>query len=174
MQHDAIWEGNYKIPWDDPDFSRRMLAEHLSQDHDMASRRLEWIDKQVAWIHDDLLGGQPARILDLGCAESTNPLEMATLGFEVHGVDLWPLPVAHPNFSMVRADAARIPYADNSFDVAVCLSTVEHVGLDWYAANPQGASDVKLIAEIVRVLKPGGRFILTVPFGQAAVTPVPE
>ena len=30
------WHGAYKIPWEDPDFSKRMLAEHLAQDHDMA------------------------------------------------------------------------------------------------------------------------------------------
>ncbi|EOI1394309.1 hypothetical protein ACMGOD_005528 [Klebsiella oxytoca] len=28
-----------KIPWDEPAFSQRMLANHLSQDHDWASRR---------------------------------------------------------------------------------------------------------------------------------------
>ena len=65
--NDSIWCRPYKIPWDDPDFSRRMLAEHLSQDHDLASRRTEWIDRQVAWIHQDLLKGRPVRILDLGC-----------------------------------------------------------------------------------------------------------
>ena len=67
MQNDNIWHRAYKIPWDDPDFSRRMLAEHMAQDHDLSSRRAEWIDRQVAWIHDDLLNEQPARILDLGC-----------------------------------------------------------------------------------------------------------
>lgn len=66
MQNDNPWHGAYKIPWDDPDFRRRMLAEHLTQDHDMASRRAEWIDKQTAWIHDRLLNRKPARILDLG------------------------------------------------------------------------------------------------------------
>jgi hypothetical protein len=36
MQNDNIWHGAYKIPWDEPEFSRRMLVEHLSQDHDLA------------------------------------------------------------------------------------------------------------------------------------------
>ncbi len=67
IQNDNTWLGAYKIPWDDPDFSRRMLVEHLSQNHDMASRRTEWIDKQVAWIHDVCSDGQPTSILDLGC-----------------------------------------------------------------------------------------------------------
>lgn len=33
-----------KIPWDEPAFSQRMLENHLSQDHDWASRRLTVLD----------------------------------------------------------------------------------------------------------------------------------
>ena len=36
-----------RLPWDDPEFSERMLREHLSQDHDMASRRQNLIDLHV-------------------------------------------------------------------------------------------------------------------------------
>ena len=32
------WSEGDNIPWDDSDFSERMLAEHLSQEHDLASR----------------------------------------------------------------------------------------------------------------------------------------
>ena len=45
------WVEGEKIPWHDPDFSRRMLAEHLTQQHDAASRRFDKIDRHVAWIH---------------------------------------------------------------------------------------------------------------------------
>ncbi|VEA21601.1 SAM-dependent methyltransferase [Salmonella enterica subsp. enterica] len=54
-----------KIPWDEPAFSQRMLENHLSQDHDWASRRLTVIEQQVTWITRQLPAG--ARILDLGC-----------------------------------------------------------------------------------------------------------
>ena len=37
----APWAEGDKIPWNDPDFSRRMLREHLSQAHDAASRRID-------------------------------------------------------------------------------------------------------------------------------------
>ena len=33
------WEEGERIPWDDPVFSRRILQEHLTQEHDAASRR---------------------------------------------------------------------------------------------------------------------------------------
>ncbi len=56
------WAEGEKIPWNDPDFSRRMLKEHLSQAHDAASRRFEIIDEHVEWIHNQVLIESP-RIL---------------------------------------------------------------------------------------------------------------
>jgi len=44
------WSEGEKIPWDEPGFSQRMLLEHLSQEHDAASRRIETIERQVEWI----------------------------------------------------------------------------------------------------------------------------
>ena len=41
------WVEGEKIPWNDPAFSERMLAEHLCQAHDAASRRKEKIEKHV-------------------------------------------------------------------------------------------------------------------------------
>ncbi|MBA7683397.1 hypothetical protein ES703_91761 [subsurface metagenome] len=50
----APWSEGEKIPWHEPAFSQRMLKEHLSQDHDAASRRSDKIDKQVQWISPSL------------------------------------------------------------------------------------------------------------------------
>lgn len=46
-----------KIPWDEPAFSQRMLANHLSQYHDWASRRQKVIEQQVEWIASQLSPG---------------------------------------------------------------------------------------------------------------------
>jgi len=94
-QDDNPWHGAYKIPWDDPDFSRRMLAEHLAQDHDMASRRAEWIDRQVAWIHDDLLKGAPSSILDLGCGPGFYSHRLGRLGHRCRGIDFSPASIEY-------------------------------------------------------------------------------
>ena len=94
-QNDNIWQGAYKIPWVDPDFSRRMLAEHLAQDHDMASRRSEWIDKQVAWIHNTLLNGKPSGILDLGCGPGFYTHRLAIRGHQCHGIDFSPASIEY-------------------------------------------------------------------------------
>jgi len=113
----------------------------------------------------------PAQVLDLGCAESVSSLEMASFGYDVTGVDLRELPLEHPSLRMVRADIAQLPFPDANFDVVVSLSTIEHVGLDWYGMEQKG-TDFHVAAEVHRVLRPGGHFILTVPYGRAALTPL--
>jgi len=53
---------------------------------------------------------------------------------------------------VLRGDARRLPFADATFDVVITSEVLEHV-----------QDDVAAIAEMVRVLKPGGRFAATVP-----------
>ncbi|NQT88704.1 class I SAM-dependent methyltransferase [bacterium] len=79
-----------KIPWHDPDFSRRMLREHLSQDHDAASRCAEVIDRQVAWLHERILAGRPSRVLDVCCGPGLYCERLAKLGHLAVGLDFSP------------------------------------------------------------------------------------
>ena len=99
------WAEGDKIPWNDPDFSRRMLAEHLTQAHDMASRRFALIDRHVAWIHGTLLGARPVRILDLGCGPGLYTSRLARLGHECVGIDFGPASIAH---ARQQAEAERL------------------------------------------------------------------
>ena len=89
------WSEGEKIPWHDPDFSRRMLAEHLSGEHDAASRRAEKIDRHVEWIHNDLLGGRTGRVLDLGCGPGLYSQRLARRGHECVGIDFAPASIDH-------------------------------------------------------------------------------
>lgn len=84
-----------KIPWNDPAFSERMLAEHLSQAHDGASRRRPIIERQVAWIHETVLAGRPSRILDLGCGPGLYLNALAELGHEGLGLDYSPASIRY-------------------------------------------------------------------------------
>ena len=74
--------------------------------------------------------------------------------------------------SYLFEDLRNIPTRDSSYDTIVCLSTLEHVGCDntWYSGQTvhrERHSEDFVIAmqELSRVLKPGGRLFLTVPFG---------
>jgi SAM-dependent methyltransferase len=72
-----------------------MLAEHLSQDHDAASRRFVIVDKHVDWIHHQVLEGVPARILDLGCGPGLYMNRLAKLGHRGVGLDFSPASIAY-------------------------------------------------------------------------------
>ncbi|HEY5625627.1 MAG TPA: class I SAM-dependent methyltransferase, partial [Dehalococcoidia bacterium] len=89
------WAEGDTVPWSEPGFSRRMLAEHFSQEHDAASRRTETIDAHTGWIHSELLAGQPSRVLDLGCGPGLYMERLARQGHAVTGVDYSPASVAH-------------------------------------------------------------------------------
>ncbi len=127
-QNDNIWRSGYKIPWNDADFSRRMLAEHLSQSHDLASRRAEWIDRQVAWIHNDLLGQQPASILDLGCGPGFYSHRLTLQGHRCCGIDFGPAAIQYarrhnPDRSrceFVLDDIRTAPFGQ-AYDLAMIL-----------------------------------------------------
>lgn len=84
------WDGEYKIPWNDPDFSARMLAEHLSQNHDLASRRTNYIIEQVEWIHEVICKSKPKKILDLGCGPGFYLKQFAIKGYNGKGIDFSP------------------------------------------------------------------------------------
>jgi SAM-dependent methyltransferase len=89
------WAEGDKIPWDDPAFSERMLSEHLSQSHDAASRRATLIDAHVTWIHQTVLNGRAARVLDLGCGPGLYTSRLAALGHACVGIDFSPAAIAY-------------------------------------------------------------------------------
>jgi len=107
------WEGKYKIPWDEPGFSRRMLREHLSQEHDLASRRQTTIDCHVAYIHEGILKGRTSRILDLGCGPGFYARRLAALGHAVHGIDFSPASIEYAEKLRTEdvAGAGQLDYA---------------------------------------------------------------
>jgi SAM-dependent methyltransferase len=74
------------------------------------------------------------------------------------------------------ADLRSLPYRNDWFDMVVCQSTLEHIDMDnsIYGYNNREAkpSDRKsyeflnAVSELVRVLKPDGKLLITVPFGK--------
>jgi SAM-dependent methyltransferase len=114
----------------------------------------------------------PARLLALGCSDSTNAIEMASLGFQVVGVDCRPLPLRHPNFTMIQSQLDELPLEDESFDGVVSLSTMgEHDG-GRLTTEERDAWDMQVVAEVFRILKRGGRMVLTMPFGLRDNAPI--
>ncbi|HET7566561.1 MAG TPA: methyltransferase domain-containing protein [Gaiellaceae bacterium] len=105
-----------------------------------------------------LVGGPGLRVLDLGCRTGALTQYYAT-GNEVVGVDVDrdALERARERLGIETewADAEdSLPFADASFDVVVMGEVLEHL------ADPAAA-----VANVLRVLRPGGRFVGSVPNG---------
>ena len=82
-----------KIPWNEPEFSQRMLANHLAQEHDWASRRNDHISRQTAWIDRQLQ--RASRILDMGCGPGLYAQKLAAAGHHCTGVDFSPASIEY-------------------------------------------------------------------------------
>jgi cyclopropane fatty-acyl-phospholipid synthase-like methyltransferase len=104
-QNPTPWSEDEKIPWHDPDFSHRMLDEHLTQDHDAASRRSERIEMHVSWIHNSLLGSKQSKILDLGCGPGLYSNRLASMGHQCVGIDFSPASI---RYARERASARNL------------------------------------------------------------------
>ena len=102
-----------------------------------------------------LPAGRQVHLVDIGCGRMPYRKELEPLVASYIGVD-------HPQVSKlytsdikpeVLADAKKLPFKKNSFNIALLLQVLEHVD-----------DPLKVIHEAARVLKPGGVLILSVPF----------
>lgn len=156
------WAEGENIPWDEPAFSARMLAEHLSQEHDAASRRLETVDRQVAWVHDELLRGKTTKVLDLCCGPGLYASRLARLGHEVLGIDYSPASIEYAEAearreglaaTYIRRDVRAGDYGDG-FGLALLI---------YGEFNTLRPADGRAVLDAAyRALAPGGIFLLEV------------
>jgi SAM-dependent methyltransferase len=93
-------------------------------------------------------------------------LDIVTLAPEPYSFD-------DPRVTYRYADLRDLPYQPGAFDAVVCVSTLEHVGMDTslYGGSVERADDPdaevrKALAELLRVLVPGGTLLVTVPYGR--------
>ena len=156
------WSEGEKIPWNEPGFSQRMLREHLSQEHDAASRRSPTIDRHVEWIHRTILAGQPARIVDLGCGPGLYSSRLARLGHECVGIDFSPASIAYARES-ARKDKLRCTYLEQDIRVAEYGDGYDLAMLVYGELNVFRKSDATaILTKAHQALAPGGRLLLEV------------
>ncbi|WP_326599272.1 class I SAM-dependent methyltransferase [Streptomyces sp. NBC_01803] len=109
------------------------------------------------------------RVLDLGCGEGRHAFECYRRGAHVVALDRSAKDVGHvaswlaamkevgeapagASATAIEGDALALPFPDDSFDALIVSEVMEHV-----------PDDKGLLAEAVRVLRPGGRIAVSVP-----------
>lgn len=109
------------------------------------------------------------RVLDLGCGEGRHAISAwlsapaTVIGVDMNSRDLATARTRAGDFTapdddgrralgFARADGLRLPFPDAAFDRVICAEVLEHVP-DYHA----------MLAEIGRVLRPGGMLALSVP-----------
>lgn len=151
------WAEGDNIPWHEPGFSARMLREHLSQEHDAASRRAGQIDRHVGFIAGEVLGGRPARVLDLGCGPGLYSARLARLGCACRGIDYSPASIAYagehapPGCEYVLGDVRQTEFGQGH-DLVMLLYGELNV------FRPEHARELLRRAGVA--LGPGGRLLL--------------
>lgn len=93
------------------------------------------------------------RILDACCGRGEALAALRQCGFQrLEGIDATPQPEMIPGLTLHHGDATRMPFPDHSFDLVMNLHALHHMG--------DAENVARFVAEIHRVLKPGGTFAL--------------
>lgn len=128
---------------------------------------LPWVVKQIP---------KSSLVLDAGSALN-HEVVLRHLGHsQIYITTLYPeLYRNNSGVSYVYQDLRSLPFRDDYFDCVASVSTIEHIGLDTRCyKNQAGLRDfdtvqgdhLSAIAEMKRVVKPGGEVLITAPFGR--------
>jgi SAM-dependent methyltransferase len=155
----SLWQGMYKIPWDEPEFSKRMLEEHLSQEHDLASRRTAMIDKHVNWIHTIILNKKPSKILDLCCGPGFYTSRLSEIGHSCRGIDFSPASIEYAREHMNNDN--RVEYIHEDIISADYGSNYDLILLIYGEFNVFPKNDaLKFLQKAYNALKQGGQILI--------------
>ena len=156
------WEDvKYNFPWNDPDFSKRMLKEHLDESHDLASRSPGVMNRQLDWIETTWFEPREVKtVLDLTCGPGLIANELARRGYTVRGFDVAPAAIDYARKTATREalpaifnerDIRAIGY-DAGYDAAI---------FNYGMPNSFNKEEFSLILNRTRdALDPGGFVIL--------------
>ncbi len=122
---------------------------------------------EIPWVLRSLRSHKDAHVLDIGTAFSPMVYKRLLVR-QPQSIEVADLAETdHLGLPCHVADVRSLPFAADSFDIAICVSTLEHVGMDNtnYNVASGGGGDVQALGELGRVAR---MVLVTVPAGDDA------
>lgn len=152
-----------------PDWWRRIFnSMYLKTDADVVEDK-HITNREIDLFTDFLNLDKNMVILDLACGQGRHTLELARRGFRyVNGLDRSHYLIRKAknistteglSASFKEGDARKLPYPADTFDVVMILGN----SFGYFESTED---DIKILKEVLRILKPGGRFLIDVADGQ--------
>lgn len=116
---------------------------------------------QDTWAFERIVQQKPANHIDIG----SNHKFVALLSkvIPVTMVDIRPLSLPLDTLEFKKGSILNLPFADQSVESLSSLCVVEHIGLGRYGDPLDPSGTEKAIAELKRVVKPGGDLYISLP-----------
>jgi SAM-dependent methyltransferase len=121
----------------------------------------------TAWAMRVLARSRPAAHVDV--ASSLYFAALASAFVPVRYYEYRPVDLHLSGLACDQADLLDLPFADRSVQSLSCMHVVEHVGLGRYGDPLDPDGDLKAMAELERVLAPGGNLLFVAPVGTPRV-----
>jgi SAM-dependent methyltransferase len=119
-----------------------------------------WAVRVVAGIHPDF---------HVDIASSLHFCAQLSAFIPVQFYDYRPAALHLPGLTTGAANLTALSFASGSIRSLSCMHVVEHIGLGRYGDPLDPDGDLKAMAELTRVLAPGGSLLFVVPVGQARI-----
>jgi SAM-dependent methyltransferase len=120
-----------------------------------------------AWAARVLARTKPPEHVDISSILSFSTIVSAFIPIKFY--DYRPAHLNIVNYESHFADLKKLPFENDSIVSLSCMHTVEHIGLGRYGDELDADGDLKAIAELKRVLKPGGDLLFVTPVGKPHV-----
>lgn len=148
--------------WTDPHTAERMLAYHLDETADAASRNHAFLDRSAEWIASHFGLGAGAKVADLGCGPGLYAQRLARAGLDVTGVDFSANSLNHARRAAAdeRLDIEYIEADYLTFETAHCFDLIMMIMCDFCALSP--AQRAILLRKFHSMLADGGAVLLDV------------
>jgi len=111
--------------------------------------------------------GAAAKVVDIGCTGSPVALQLATMRYNVTGVDYNDYGRQHANMKFIKGDFAAHNFGKEKFDIALAINSIEHFGLQYYNKSEylDKQADVKAMTKVKEVVNKGGQLIFSAKYG---------